>query len=578
MEKIKYSEILRSNLKLKKEVSSPKPYNLRILSNVTCNVLGDVIAYGLYGQGVNAAVSLGNYDNILQDSFSVDGLQAVIVHYDLFGILGKKDIYCEDLTSGQIRDIEETLTGELGMIIRNLSGVPCVIFDSFSAAAWPVNPLRGNQVKELAGRLNLYLEQNRTSNMTIADIDWAIRSIGRESSFDFKLYNLTKTLYTIDFDLEYSRMIFPLLLKVTGHGKKAVIFDCDNTLWKGILGEDGFEGIDMSFHSKAGSFYHQVQQMAVWLSKHGVLIGLCSKSNPEDVQQILDSHPDMALKNENIVVSEVNWNDKASNLRQIAAELNIGLDSLVFVDDSSFEINLIREQLPQVTCLQVPQAIDTYPGEFARMVNTYFFISSSKADLEKTLQYKQQAQRNKSMREFTDMDSYLKSLSIKVDLNIDKAQEVERVAQLTQKTNQFNLCTNRYTESQIEEIRNSNGKHFISATVSDKFGDSGLTGVAILSCNGNTAHIDDFLMSCRIMGRNIERVIMDSLVSLLGEWGCKRIESAYIPTQKNKPVADFYNQCGFKVVEEKDGTKSYALEIEDYVQSGITYIETKTNK
>ena len=168
MEKIKYSEILRSNLKLKKEVSSQKPYNLRILSNVTCNVLGDVIACGLYGQGVNAAVSLGNYDNILQDSFSVDGLQAVIVHYDLFGILGKKDIYCEDLTSGQIRDIEETLTGELGMIIRNLSGVPCVIFDSFSAAAWSVNPLRGNQVKELAGRLNLYLEQNRTSNMTIS--------------------------------------------------------------------------------------------------------------------------------------------------------------------------------------------------------------------------------------------------------------------------------------------------------------------------------------------------------------------------------------------------------------------------
>ncbi|MBP5391389.1 MAG: HAD-IIIC family phosphatase [Bacteroidales bacterium] len=577
MEKIKYSEILRSSLKLKKEVSSQKPYNLRILSNVTCNMLGDVIAYGLYGQGVNAKVSLGNYDNILQDSFSAEDQQAVIVHYDLYGILGKKDVYCEDLAADQIRDIEETLTGELGMIIRNLSKVPCVIFDSFSSAAWAVNPLRRNLVRELAGRLNEFLEQNRTSNMTVADIDWVIRSTGYESSFDFKLYNLTKTLYTIDFNLEYSRMIFPLLLKVTGHGKKAVIFDCDNTLWKGILGEDGFDGIDMSFHSKAGSFYHQVQQMAVWLSKHGLLIGLCSKNNPEDVQQVVDTHPDMALKNENIVVSEVNWNDKASNLKQIASELNIGLDSLVFVDDSPFEINLVREQLPQITCLQVPEAVENYPREFARLLNTYFFIGSGKADLEKTLQYKQQAQRNKSMREFTDMDSYLKSLNIKIDLNIDQAPETERVAQLTQKTNQFNLCTNRYTESQIEDILKSGDRHFISATVSDKFGDSGLTGVVIVSRDGQDARIDDFLMSCRIMGRNIERVIMDSVVVLLRDMGCQTIRSRYIPTQKNKPVSDFYGQCGFCLQEENGGIKDYTLQIDKYIPSGISYMETTVN-
>ena len=575
---MKYSEILRANLKLKKQVADQKPFNVRILGDVTCNVLSDVVSYHLFGQGVNASVSLGNYDNILQESFRTEGLNAVIVHYDLYAVLAKSDVYCEDLSDAQIQDVEDTLKGELGMVLENLKGVPCVIFDSFTSAAFQINPLRPNRIKALSRRLNAFVEENRHPNTTLIDMDTVVSAIGRDACFDFKLYNLTKTLYTLDFNQEYVRTISPLLLKVTGHAKKAVIFDCDNTLWKGILGEDGFDGIDMSFHSKAGSYYHQVQQMAVWLSKHGILIGLCSKNNPEDVQQVLDSHKDMALRNENIVVSEVNWNDKASNLRQIASELNIGLDSLVFVDDSSFEINLIREQIPQIVCLQVPQAIETYPAEFSRMVNTYFFISSSKADLEKTLQYKQQAQRNKSRREFTDMDSYLKSLSIKVVLNVDQVPEVERVSQLTQKTNQFNLCTNRYTESQIEQIRSSGTRHFISASVCDKFGDSGLTGAVIVTKDGQTARIDDFLMSCRIMGRNIERVIMDSLAGLLKEAGCTRIESAYIPTQKNKPVADFYDQCGFKVVGEKDGAKSYALELEDYTPSGITYIETRTNK
>ena len=578
MEKLKYSEILRANIKLKKQVAPQKSFNLKILANITCNVLSDVISYHLFGQGVNASVSLGNYDNILQESFNAEGINAAIVHYDLFAVLQKMDVYCEDLSEGQLQDIEETLKGEIGMVLENLGGVPCVMFDSFSSSAYQINPLRKNSIKTLADSLNAFVAENCRSNTTVIDIDEVIRSVGYDSSFDFKMYNLTKTLYTLEFNQEYLRLISPLLLKVTGHAKKAVIFDCDNTLWRGILGEDGFDGIDMSFHSKAGSYYHQVQQMAVWLSRHGVLIGLCSKNNPEDVQQVIDGHKDMALKNDNIVVCEVNWNDKASNLRQIASELNIGIDSLVFVDDSPFEINLIREQLPQVVCLQVPQAIETYPREFASLINTYFFISSSKADLDKTLQYKQQAQRNKSKREFTDMESYLKSLAIKVVLNIDQAPEVERVAQLTQKTNQFNLCTNRYTESQIEQIRLSDGRHFISAGVSDKFGDSGLTGAIIVTKDGPVARIDDFLMSCRIMGRNIERVIMDSLVSLVGEMGCDRIVSAYIPTQKNKPVAGFYELCGFIVVAENDGAKSYCLETKDYVPSGITYIETMINR
>jgi FkbH-like protein len=313
--------------------------------------------------------------------------------------------------------------------------------------------------------------------------------------------------------------------------------------------------------------------MAVWLSKHGVLIGLCSKNNPEDVTEVLEKHPDMSLKNENIVVSEVNWNDKASNLRMIAEELNIGIDSLVFVDDSSFEINLIREQLPQVVCMQVPEAIYDYPAQFAEIINTYFYFSDSKADLDKTNQYKQQAQRNQSKRQFGDIESYLKSLEMEVTFHVDDAGEIERVAQLTQKTNQLNLCTNRYTDVQIEAIRENTSQSYISLSVKDKFGDSGLTGVAIVSFADGKGEINDFLMSCRVMGRNIEFVFIDFIMTFLKAHGCISVKAQYRPTQKNKPVSEFFDKCGFPVISENGEGKEYALAIDEYKKQNIDYIK-----
>lgn len=575
MKELKYSEILKANNLLKKQVEGQKPYLIKVLSNITCNQMGGTLSYHLYQQGINVSVSFGNYDNIVQDSFQTDGLSLVIVHYELLNVVGKSDTYVEDLSDGQIEEIAGSMEGELGMILNNLSGVPCVLFDSFTAQTLNISPLRNNLFARLAERLNRFVLENKTKNTYLIDMDAIISKIGVISAFDKKLYLLSKTLYTIDFWKEYTYAVSPIILKVTGKAKKAIIFDCDNTLWKGILGEDGFEGIDMSAHSKIGSVYHEVQNMAVWLSKHGILIGLCSKNNAEDVKEVIEKHPDMALKNDHIVVSEVNWNDKVSNLRVIAEELNIGIDSLVFVDDSDFEINLIREQLPQVVCMQVPGAIYNYPAQLAEVVNTYFYFSDSKADLDKTNQYKQQAQRNQSKRQFGDIDSYLRSLEMEVTFHIDDASEIERVAQLTQKTNQLNLCTNRYTDNQIEVIRDSTNQSYISLSVRDKFGDSGLTGVAIVSFVEGKGEITDFLMSCRVMGRNIEFVFMNFIISYLKSRGCSSVSAKYIPTMKNKPVSDFYNKAGLPMIKESDGVKDYSVSICDYVGKRIDYIKVK---
>lgn len=573
MRGLKYTEILKANNQLRKQVESYKPYQIKVLSNITCNQLGVTLSYHLMQQGVNPVIGFGNYDNIVQDSFNQQDQQLVIVHYELLNVVGKTDCYVEDLSDEQIEEIASSLEGELGMVLQNLSTIPCVLFDSFNANAISISPLRRNRFAELARRLNQFVEENKSSNTYLIDINAIFNRIGVGDALDFKLYNLSKTLYTISYWKEYVYLVSPMLLKVTGKAKKAVIFDCDNTLWKGILGEDGYDGIDMSEHSKIGGIYHQVQNMAIWLSKHGVLIGLCSKNNPEDVADVIKRHPDMALKNENIVISQVNWDDKVSNLQVIAETLNIGLDSLVFVDDSDFEINLIREQLPQVLCMQVPEAIYDYPAKLGEIINTYFYFSESKADLDKTNQYKQQAERAKQKSKFTDITEYLCSLEMEVTFRVDKSEEAERVAQLTQKTNQLNVCTTRYTQAQIEAIRENPNKSYISLSVKDKFGNSGLSGVAIVSYSDGKGRIDDFLMSCRVMGRNIEFSFVDYMMSFLKEHGCKIVESQYIPTQKNKPVSDFFEKCGFPVVFEKEGEKKYALAISDYNKKDIDYIK-----
>jgi len=572
MEKLKYTDLLRANAGLRSKVANQHPYKVKVLNNVTCNQLNAVLSYYLMRQGVNVQVAFGNYDNVIQDSFEINDEDLVIVQYDLLNIINKLDTYVEELTEESLIELEENLKNELSILLPNLKKVPCVIFNAFSDKSISINQFRVNRLRTLAKHLNDFVTAQKEKNTYLVDCDDILIKVGYDRAFDWKLFNLSKTLYTIDYWNAYVQTILPLLLKVTGHIKKAIIFDCDNTLWSGILGEDGFDGIQMSLQSKVGSIFHQVQQMAVWLSKHGVLVGLCSKNNPEDVENVLKNHPDMVIKPEHIVVSEVNWNDKASNLKTIAEELNIGLDSIVFVDDSSFEVNLIRQQLPQVECLQVPENVDVYPQQLADVINRVFFFTENKADLDKTRQYKQQAERNRSKRQFSDMESYLSSLGITVQFDIDRPEDVVRVAQLTQKTNQFNLCTNRYTETQIENMMADDTKHCCSIRVKDKFGDLGLTGVAILTREDHQMEINDFLLSCRVIGRNVELAVMDQLVKYAESEGCDKIKGKYIPTLKNKQVSDFYDRLGFDPT--GDG---YLLDVSQYKFNDIKYINITKN-
>lgn len=572
MEPVKFSEILKQNSLFREKMKDIKSYRIKILSNITCNQFAEVFSYILYTENINPLIKIGNYDNIIQESFFCNEDDLVFIHYELVNILGKHNIFVENFSEKEIELLINTVKSEIDTILSNLSSNPSVIFNTFSSEGIYSSSILPSKCKKIAESLNAHLYSIQMSNLHILNINEIIYRIGINRAFDYRMYYLSKTLYTIDFWKEYSNNVMPLLLKNTGKTKKAVIFDCDNTLWKGILGEDGESGIDMSPQSKIGQIYNSVQKIAVWMSSKGIIIGLCSKNNKQDIDNIIRNHPEIVLKEDYLVISRINWNDKASNLREIAGELNVGLDSILFVDDSSFEINLIKEQLPMICSFQVPEAIHEYPKQLLDTINKYFYLSGLKADLDKTEQYKAQKIRTEEKNKFNSIDEYLSSIGLEISFKENDISEIERISQLTQKTNQFNLTTKRYTEVQIESFMKDSSKKVYSISVRDKFGDSGLTAVCIINFN-EIATIDTLLMSCRIMGRNIEKAIMDVIIKECGNRKINRVSAKYLKTEKNTPVCKLYEEFGFTLLSDDNGNKTYELYTENYNYNNINYIK-----
>ena len=578
MDNLKYTEILQLNKALVGTIQS-KPYEIGVLSNVIVNSFKEILEYSCRLNQIEPKVEIGNFDNIVQDSAVFKNKDLIIIFYDVLNIVDQVSEFFEDLEDEKYYNLKNKVFTEIDIIFENLSNTASVIFNSFSAAYYNNNNVQVSKIETFVKELNAYIEQKKKNNFSIVNIDKLFAHIGFKQSIDYRFYHSSKAPYTFAFLKIYIATIEAVLLRNTGKLKKAIIFDCDNTLWKGVIGEDGMDGIDMSPTSKSGKFYHLVQQIAVFLSKRGVIVGLCSKNNEQDVLDALRNHKDMILKEEHIVIMKVNWMDKASNLKAIAAELNIGIDSLVFVDDSNFEINLIKEQVPETLTIQVPTAISDYPDLILKNVYTYFNLVLNIDDAKKTVMYKQQFERENSKAAFSSIEDYLASLEIELAVVKNDKAHIPRIAQLTQKTNQFNLTTYRYTESQVNHFMVDKKYEVYAMFVKDKFGDNGLTGVCIAKDDENDSKnviLDTLLMSCRIIGRNIEFVYISHIIEDLANKGYQTITADYITTKKNTQVENFYDKVGLNLIENIVGTKHYSLNIVNFEPKKVDYIKFNT--
>lgn len=568
---IKYSELLKLNKELKDGNSSEK-YSIKILSNIIVNQLTQIVEYPLQKRGVNAIASCGNFDNIVQDSIQFNKSNCVLIFWELCNIVDGFQYKSNVLTESERSAIIEKTKSEIDYTLTNLISTPIVIINYFSTTVFNHQIIGRNNYDEICRELNNYLESKKTRNLVLFDIDKIFAKISVSSSVDFRNYYSSKILYTLDFFEVYSFMITPIITSLFGKSKKALIFDCDNTLWKGILGEDGESGIEMSGKSAKGVVFEEVQFMAKELASRGIIIGLNSKNNPEDVKKVIKDHESMSLEESDIVIEKVNWNDKVSNLQNIAKELNIGLDSIVFIDDSDFEINLVKECLQEVYTIQVPQNIYEYPSLFRKNIDLFYSILSTKDDVARVKSYKNQVVREQLKNSFGSINEYLESLNLEMIIYIDHKDLIERMAQLTQKTNQFNLTTKRYTFTQVEEFVKTNQYITFAFEVNDKFGKFGITGESFVSIEGHEATIDTFLMSCRVLGRNIELKFLQELVLYLESKGITKIKSSYVKTQKNQQVEDFYERAGFTLTGDFGELKVYELNVKDHKKLAINYI------
>jgi len=579
MRNLKYSDILEFNKNFTNSLKS-NTYDIAVLSNITLNQIKEICEYSLRTESINADVKIGDYDNIVQDSLKYNKSNLVIIFCELCNIIDGLQFKIELFDYKKFNEILKKTKSAIDLVLKNLKKTSLVLFNKFTFLQFSNLNIEKNNLEKLADQLNQYLEDKIQANVKLVDLEKVIASVGVEKSLDLRYYYSSKALYTIDFFKAYAEYVKPYIMSANGKAKKALIFDCDNTLWKGILGEDGFDNIEMSSRTKDGAIFSDIQSIALALNKQGILIGLCSKNNPNDVDKVIKSHPDMQLRDENITISKNNWTDKVTNLRDIAKELNIGLDSLVFVDDSPFEVNLIREQLPEVTVLQVPERLYDYPKMLQENMGLFYNLSSTKEDTQKIEMYKKQIYRESTKKRFSDIEGYIASLELKLTIFEDEESIIPRMSQMSQKTNQFNLTTKRYTEGDIRNFVTADDSKVFAFSVSDKFGDSGVTGLCIINFDekNQTANIDTFLMSCRIIGRNIEYAFMDYLINFINKNKIKTITARYIKTNKNEQVIEFYEICSFSLIEFNNEIKYYELIVEKYEPKKIRYIEVKNGR
>ena len=463
---------------------------------------------------------------------------------------------------------ENPMLASKKIICLNYPEIEDTVFGSY---ATKVTSSFTYQVRKL--NMGLMDLSQRYANLFICDIAGLQNKLGRDMMFAPNVYVSTEMVLSIDALPYVASRVMDIICAIKGQFKKCLILDLDNTVWGGVIGDDGLEGIQLGHGLGIGKAFTEFQMWVKKLKQRGVIICVASKNNEETAKEPFKKHPDMVLKLEDIAMFQANWETKVDNIRTIQRILNIGFDSMVFLDDNPFERNIVRENIPGITVPELPQD----PGEYLEYLysqNLFETASYSQADKDRTKQYQVEAQRVSLQKTFSNEADFLKSLDMTSVVSGFNKFNTPRVAQLSQRSNQFNLRTVRYTEADIEALGQNPDVIDLSFTLEDKFGDNGLIAVIIMKKQDEeTLFIDTWFMSCRVLKRGMEDFTLNTMVEAAREKGYKRIVGEYLPTPKNKMVENHYPSLGFQKLEGTP-TAQYVLDVEQY-QPRENYIKTK---
>ena len=443
------------------------------------------------------------------------------------------------------------------IIYFNYAEIEDTVFGSY---ANKVSSSLSYQVRKLNYELMNLSQQY--PNLFICDIAGLQNKFGRDFMFAPNVYVSTEMILSVDALPYVASRVMDIVCAIKGQFKKCLILD------------DGLEGIQLGHGLGIGKAFTEFQMWVKKLKQRGIIICVASKNNEETAKEPFEKHPDMVLKLEDIAVFQANWETKVDNIRTIQSILNIGFDSMVFLDDNPFERNIVRENIKGITVPELPED----PGEYLEYLyslNLFETASYSNADKDRTKQYQVEAKRVSLSKTFTNEADFLKSLNMVSTVSGFTKFNTPRVAQLSQRSNQFNLRTIRYTEADITALAEDPNVIDLSFTLEDKFGDNGLIAVIIMKRqDAETLFVDTWFMSCRVLKRGMENFTLNTMVERAKAAGYKKIIGEYLPTPKNKMVENHYTGLGFKKVENSE-TARYELDVEAY-QPRECYIDTKT--
>jgi FkbH-like protein len=559
-------------LEVKKIAHQLNPVKIAFLSSYTSEVLSPYVSVelakkGYYSDNYFAPFNQFEQETLDQDSdLYIKNPDIVIVHNMIEDMYPDLVINFSKYSKAELNSIADQVIGRCKTILESLRGrvkadivvvnFSMINIDEIGSVYSTIRQQKNQYIQDINRRLlSLCNEMSSCYSVDYMDI---VCKVGVQEWIDRKLYLIARIPFTGQGQIEFGKILAKTIFSIKNQPYKCLVLDLDNTLWGGVIGEDGMSGIQLSEYYPGNVFKH-FQRTVLNLRNQGVLLAIASKNNFNDATEVFQKHSDCLLKESDFAAMEINWNDKATNIQKIAKKLNIGLDSIVFFDDNPTERQWVSDKLPQVKVIDVPEDVMLYSKTLYDS-NCFNFLTMTEEDKNRTEMIQQNQQRAELNENSKDMDSFLTSLNIVASIGVSDSMTVDRIAQLTNKTNQFNLTTRRYSTAEINEFVES-GDIVLHISVEDCFGEYGISGVAIVKKNDKYEWvIDTFLLSCRIIGKKIESALLNRVINILKRKKVHKLYGQYIDSKKNHLTKNFYKGHNFNLVDKENGIWEYDLQ------------------
>ncbi|MBD1381933.1 HAD-IIIC family phosphatase [Metabacillus arenae] len=575
--------LLRKKRSLKKELLKKDHFihkKIAVLGGSTTAEIKEMLELFLLNEEIKPQFYESDYNKYFEEIMFSDELKAfnpdiIFIHTSFKNILNSPEIHDDNK---QIQDkLEKEFDHYKSLWEKAISDHNCIVIQN--NFEYPRNRSLGNLdtvnyngLTYFINKLNLMFSEYIQDNpqVLINDINYLSSWIGLDKWHDMSFW------YHFKYSLSHhaipylAKNLSIIIRSVFGKSKKCLVLDLDNTLWGGIIGDDGVDQIKIGKETALAEGYTGFQKYIKELTHRGITLAIASKNEYENAIEGLN-HPEMTLNKENFSCIKANWEPKFINIDKIAQEINIGIDSLVFIDDNPAERDIVKSQLPLVAVPNIGEDAAKFIDYIDR--NGYFEpIKISKEDMYRNKYYEANKKRETEKAKFNNYNEFLQSLNMIAEINSFQSIYLERIAQLTNKTNQFNLTTRRYSPSEIEQISNSKSKVTLYGRLKDKYGDNGLISVVIGDIRGKDLHIDLWLMSCRVLKRDMEKAMFDAIVEESKKREIKKIYGYYYKTAKNNMVIDHYQKLGFEAVEEAEDRSKWVIEVSNVKEKKNKFI------